>query len=79
MRSLRLNPSESKYYVLYVLAVDELSHNIYRASGRSRKRIKFRMIFRDKFAEETADFVGISLADRTQHKGKTERAKESHD
>ena len=31
-----------------------------RASGRSRIKVKFRRIFRDKFAEKTADFAGIS-------------------
>ena len=31
-----------------------------RASGRSRKKVKFRGIFRDKFAEKTVDFAGIS-------------------
>ena len=33
---------------------------MFRASGRSRKKVKFRGILRDKFAEKTADFVGIS-------------------
>ena len=38
-----------------------------RASGRSRRKVKFRRIFRDKFVEKTADFTGIfevSLAEK---------------
>ena len=39
----------------------KFSTNLVRASGRSRKKkVKFRGIFRDKFAGKTADFAGIS-------------------
>ena len=32
---------------------------IFRASDRSRKKVKFREIFRDKFAKKSANFTGI--------------------
>ena len=32
---------------------------LYRASDRSRKKVKFRGIFRDKIAQKSADFMGI--------------------
>ena len=32
---------------------------LFRASGRSWKKVKFRRIFMDKFVEKTADFARI--------------------
>ena len=37
----------------------QVNRSQHRASNRSRKKVSFLGIFRDKFAEKTADFAGI--------------------
>ena len=44
--------------VVFILQTNKVA-SIWRASDRSRKKVKFRGIFRDKIAQKSADFVRI--------------------
>ena len=61
-KQVSLNKLKVRCLLLFIVPGNNWAITIahYRASDRSRKKVKFRGIFGDKFAEKSADFAGIS-------------------